>query len=232
MVVTGATSGIGRAIAVAFAREGAHVTLHGRNEARLRATERLVAGAGAASVQTLKFDLTEVDEDSLVVAAATLPEAVDVLVHSAGIAILESVSETTPRHLRLNLAVNLEAPFLLTGALVPRLLAAEGQVVFVNSGAGLHARAGWGAYAASKHGLKALADSLREELKPSGVRVLSVYPGRTATPMQERVRAFERAAYDPSAYVQPEDVADMVMAAVALPRSADVVDLNIRTGPG
>ena len=232
MLVTGATSGIGRALAVGFAREGAHVTLHGRDEERLSATADALVDARAASVRTLCLDLADVDALPTGLKHGAVPDRLDVLVHAAGVVTLGPVAETTPEQLRLNLSVNLEAPFALTAALVPRLVRARGQVVFINSGAGLGARAGWAAYAASKHGLKALADSLREELRPSGVRVLSVYPGRTATPMQARVRALENADYDPAKYIQPEDVARMVVEAVTLPRSADVIDLNIRTGLG
>lgn len=234
VLVTGATSGIGRALAVAFAREGAHVTVHGRDTARLSAVVAASTEAGAASVRPLSLDLGQVEAipAGLDAADRTLPAGLDVLVHAAGVITLGPVAETTPQQLRLNLSVNIEAPFVLTAALAPRVVRAKGQVVFVNSGAGLKANAGWAAYAASKHGLKALADSLREELKPAGVRVLSVYPGRTATPMQQRVRVLENAAYDPTAYIQPEDVATMVVEAVALPRSAAVVDLNIRMGAG
>ncbi len=88
------------------------------------------------------------------------------------------------------------APAELTRLLLPQLRAARGHVVFVNSGAGLRANPEWGAYAASKHGLKALADALRGEEADHGVRVTSVYPGRTATPMQEKVHRQEGKEYD------------------------------------
>ena len=85
--------------------------------------------------------------------------------------------------------MNLVAPALLTRALLPALRAARGTVVFVNSGAGLAAHPQWSAYAASKFGLRALADALRAEEQEHGVRVTTVFPGRTATPMQEKVHA-------------------------------------------
>ena len=119
-------------------------------------------------------------------------------------------------------------PFLLTQALLPDLLARRGQVVFVNSSAGLAARAGVAQYAATKHALKALADSLREEVHGHGVRVISIYPGRTATPMQEEVCRMEGVAYDPGACLQPADVATMVLSAMTLPDGAEVKDISIR----
>ena len=85
-----------------------------------------------------------------------------------------------------------------------------------------------GAYAATKHALHSLAISLRNEVNPYGVRVLSVYPGRTATPMQARVHRFEGRRYEAATLLQPSDVADMIVAALALPRTADVTDIMVR----
>ena len=123
---------------------------------------------------------------------------------------------------------NVRAPYLLTRALLPSLRAAQGEVVFINSSAGLTARAGIAQYAATKHALKAIADSLREEVNPDGVRVLSVYPGRTATPLQARVHAEEGKAYLPERLVQPDDVASVVLNALTLPRSAELTDVIVR----
>ncbi len=91
---------------------------------------------------------------------------------------------------------------MLTQALLPALRAAHGTVVFVNSGAGLSANAHWAGYAASKFGLRALADALRAEEAEHGVRVSTVYPGRTATPMQQKVHEQEGRAYD-AGHVDP-----------------------------
>ena len=114
----------------------------------------------------------------------------------------------------------------LTRQLLPSLIARQGQVVFMNSSVGAAPEVGF--YSASKHALKALTDTLRVEVNPSGVRVLSVYPGRTATSMQEAIFAAEGRDYDPSRLLQPEDVAEMVLAALCLPRTAEVTDIHIR----
>jgi len=126
--------------------------------------------------------------------------------------------------------VNLIAPAELTRLFLPTLRVARGQVVFVNSGAGLRADAEWGTYAASKHGLRALADSLRAEEHAAGVRVTSVYPGRTATAMQQRVRSQEGLPYDPGAYIDPESVATAVLTALDLPRDAEITEITVRPG--
>ncbi len=220
-LVTGATSGIGREVAVQLARAGATVHGLGRNTTRL-------AGLETDGVTPHAIDLTKTAQ----VEALDAIGALDILVHSAGVCTLGPIAEAPIEDLETNFAINLRAPVLLTRVLLPKITAARGDIVFVNSGAGLNANPGWGHYAASKFGLKAIADSLRHEVKPKGVRVLTVYPGRTATPMQEAVRQMEGAPYEPEKYIDPADVASAIVHAVGLPRTADVIDLNIRTGPG
>jgi short-subunit dehydrogenase len=124
--------------------------------------------------------------------------------------------------------VNVRAPYLITQALLPKLKASRGQIVFINSTAGLTARAQVSQYAASKHALKALADSLRDEVNADGVSVLSVYPGRTASPMQAAVHQLEGRAYHPEKLMQAEDVAEIILSALALPRTAEVTDIQVR----
>ena len=215
IVITGASSGIGAAIAELFRAEKAVVHAIGRS----------VEGENAHPV-----DFLAPDAGDRIDAIAEKLDRVDVLIHSAGVVTLGPIGESPIEDLDWNLAVNLRAPVMLTRALLPHLLKAKGQIVFVNSGAGLTARATWGHYAASKFGLRAIADSLRDEVKPKGVRVMTAYPGRTATPMQERVRELEGQPYDPEAFIQPEDVAKTIIHGLSLPRSADLIELNIRSG--
>jgi NADP-dependent 3-hydroxy acid dehydrogenase YdfG len=100
--------------------------------------------------------------------------------------------------------------------------------VFINSSAGLNASANVGQYAATKHALKAVADSLRHEVNAEGLRVLSIYPGRTASPLQEAVFKMEEREYRSEMLIQPEDLAAVIINALALPRSAEVTDINVR----
>jgi short-subunit dehydrogenase len=106
------------------------------------------------------------------------------------------------------------------------LRAAAGTVVFVNSSAGLTAHPQWSAYAASKFGLRALADALRAE--EPGLRVTTVFPGRTATPMQEKVHAQEGNEYDAAAWIRPDTVADAIVGVLDLPRDATIPELVVR----
>ena len=150
------------------------------------------------------------------------------MVHAAGVVDLGPVAELTTDAWQSQLAVNLVAPAVLTRLCLPALRAARGTVVFVNSGAGLVAHPTWSAYAASKFGLRALADSLRAEEQEHGVRVTTVYPGRTATPMQQKVHQQEGKEYDASDWIDPDTVVDAIVHVLDLPDDATVSDLTIR----
>ena len=224
-VITGASSGIGAAIANALSEEGRTLILNGRDRAALDAVAKDVEQLGAR-VEVRPADLN--DDEQLNAFAADLPDELDGLIHSAGVALLGNQADLPVADLDLQYRVNVRAPFLLTQALLPNLRAAEGLVVFVNSGAGQNAKAGWGGYAASKFALRALADSLRDEESDAGLRVTSIYPGRTATPMQREVRVQEGGEFEPQNYLRPEDVARMVAQVVRLPAGATVPDLSVR----
>jgi NADP-dependent 3-hydroxy acid dehydrogenase YdfG len=172
-------------------------------------------------------DLTDVGS----LADLELPESLDSVVHAAGVVDLGTVAELSARHWREQLDVNLLAPAELTRVALPALRAARGTVVFVNSGAGLRAHPEWSAYAASKHGLRALADALRAEELGTGVRVTTVYPGRTATPMQQKVHDQEGKAYDDADWIRPETVADTIRHVLDLPGDATIPDLTVSPGP-
>lgn len=224
-LITGASGGIGSAIARALAEEGVRLLLVGRDVERLNDIAEQFGGA-----ELFRADLT--DDDHLLATAARVREifgGVDILVHSIGLFRGGPIGSSPVADLDDQYRVNVRVPYLLTQALLPSLIERQGQVVFINSGAGSHpARGSWGAYSATKHALRALADALRDEVNPQGVRVLSVFPGRTATPMQEEVHRFEGRPYDPTRFLQPEDVAAAVVQALRLPRTAELTDLHIR----
>ena len=184
--------------------------LLGRDQTRL---ETLCATLPDASPIVL-----ELREPQSFKAALEGLERVDNLIHNAGAVQLGTVLDTDLSVWRELLEVNLLGAVELTRVLLPRLRMVNGQVMFVNSGAGLHANASWGAYAASKFALKALADALSAEESPHGLRVMTVYPGRTATAMQERVRAEENAPYEPTSYIQPDNLAHTIRLMLELPR--------------
>ena len=226
-IVTGAGSGVGQAVALTLAATGYRLHLVGRTAATLAATADQIGPRRAA--QWYAVDLT--DEARVRELGERLGQAapsVDVLVHSAGVHGLGAVDTTPVEEVDRQHRTNVRAPYQLTQMLLPALRRARGQIIFVNSTAGLVARGGVSAYAASKHALKAIADSVRDEVNPDGVRVLSVYLGRTASPMQEQIHHAEGRPYRPERLVQPGDVAAMIVAAVQLPSTAEVTDISIR----
>ena len=161
-------------------------------------------------------------------AAADLPEELDSVLHVAGVVDLNPVGGAPLAQWREQLDVNLVAPALLTRACLPAVRRTRGTVVFVNSSAGLTASASWAAYAASKFGLRALADSLRAEEVEHGVRVTTVFPSRTATPMQEKVHEQEGGTYDSSRWIRPETVARTILHVLDLPPDATIPEVTVR----
>jgi len=227
-LVTGASSGIGRAIALALARHGAQLCVVGRDAARLAETVAAVRQLSQAT--SFQTDLTsEENIQSLLQHLDKEAGRLDVLVHSAGVIHQDSMERSRVEDLDLQYATNVRAPYALTQRLLPRLMTSRGQIVFINSSAGLVAgRSGSGQYAATKNALRVIADSLREEVNSKGIRVLSVYVGRTATPMQKEVHHREGKAYQPEILLQPEDIASAVVHALAMPSTAEVTDISIR----
>jgi len=227
-LVTGASSGIGRAIALAYAARGGSVGLAGRNRRALEEVGSEIAGLGARA-KALVADLS-LDES-----LRTLPEQVreafgrlDALIHAGGLYAIGPGEAGDADEVSLLWQVNARAPLLLSLACREMLRESEGEIVFVNSSVVGSSAPGLAAYAASKRALAAIADSLRATLNEQGIRVLSVYPGRTATPMQRRILEHEGRVYRPEALLQPDDVAYAVVHALDLPRTGEITDIHIR----
>ncbi|MCC6346907.1 MAG: SDR family NAD(P)-dependent oxidoreductase, partial [Nitrospirales bacterium] len=188
-----------------------------------------LARPSASAVHCYRTDLSGGEEvRELGRSIARDPGSVHVLVHCAGVFSMGLLEHSPVEELDRHYRVNVRAPYLLTQVLLPLIKADHGQIVFINSSVALGARAAVSQYAASKHALKAIADSLRAEVNASGVRVLSVYPGRTATPMQAAIHAEEGRPYLPERLMQPGDVAAVVVNALRLERSAELTDISMR----
>ena len=225
-LITGAGSGIGAALARILHERGDDLLLVARSDERAAELRQEFAGA-----ETVVADLEDSAALERALAADSLPARLDSLVHAAGYVDLQPVADLDLGSWQRQLAVNLTAAALLARATLPALRAAGGTVVLVNSGAGLAAHPEWSAYAASKFGLRALADSLRGEEAGNGVRVTSVFPGRTATPMQEKVHEQEGKAYDAGDWSTPETVAASILHVLDLPADSVVPELVVRPRP-
>ncbi len=225
-VVTGASSGIGLAVAEQLFVGGWFVYALSRRVPQLSAARPAVGGGG---FRHLGVDLAEKASVADVLAALDEEDsACNALIHCAGVVERGSFTDVGAAGLQRQFDVNVLAPYALTAALLPRLRTASGDVVFVNSTQGLAAGPDAVAYAASKHALKAIADGLRAELSGTGIRVCSVYPGRTDTQGQREIFRYEGREYTPDLLVKSATVASLIVQAVELPWEAELIDLTVR----
>lgn len=225
-VVTGASSGIGRATAKLLARSKVKVALVGRRQAMLeKLAEECDSRASAYPCDMtddaqLK-DLTERIRSDF--------SGIDILVHSSGIIKLGTTETSPVSDFDSQYAANVRAPYTLTQLLLPLLREASGQIIVVNSSiTRAHNTAGRGTYAATQHAVHAMTNALRDEVNEFGVRVTSIFPGTTATQRQMDLHAISGRRYDPDRMLQPEDVAEAVLFALTMGRTAEVTDLYLR----
>ena len=218
--LTGAGSGIGRAIAEILRDRGDQLILLVRDAERIDQLRTEFARA-----EFVEADLAS--PGSLHGIGRAVGRTVDSLVHAAGIVDLSPAAQQRLDPWQEQLDVNLTSPAMLTREFLPHLRASRGTLVFVNSTAGLAANATWGAYAASKFGQRAFADAVRAEERD--VRVTTVFPSRTATPMQARVHAQEGRDYAEDDWMTPQTVARSVVQVLDLPADATITDVTIRT---
>ncbi len=177
VLITGAARGIGRATALHFASDGWKVYAGVRNPAD---GEALVSEGGDAIVP-LTLDVT--NDEQIGALGEVLPDRLDALVNNAGIAIDGPVEALTRDRLRQQFEVNVDGQVAVTRAVLPRLRAAQGRIVFISSVSGRVATPWTGAYNASKYAIEAIADALRMELRPWKINVSLVEPVNTATDM-------------------------------------------------
>jgi NAD(P)-dependent dehydrogenase (short-subunit alcohol dehydrogenase family) len=208
ILITGAGSGLGRALAIECARAGASVILSGRNGAKLDRVYDEIEAMGAPQPAIAVLDLaiaTAVDYDGLARVIGEEFGKLDGLVHAAGLLGDRTPLEQydVPTWCKV-LHVNLTAPFILTQVLLPNLRRSEdASIIFVSSGVVKQSRPFWGAYAVSKTGLESVRSMLSEELEgEANIRVNSVNPGRMRTAM----RAAAYPAEDPSTVPTAESV--------------------------
>jgi NAD(P)-dependent dehydrogenase (short-subunit alcohol dehydrogenase family) len=186
VIVTGASSGIGRATAIRFAQEGADLVLVGRNQAALVELQQEIATADCRAV-VCAADVTTADAPAQIVAAAVDAfGGLDVLVNAAGVIASGTLETTSDAVWDDMMAVNLRGPFRLMRAAAPHLKARKGAVVNVSSVNGLRSFPGVLAYCVSKSGMDQLTRCAALEMAPFGVRVNAVNPGVTVTNLHRR----------------------------------------------
>ncbi len=228
VLITGASAGIGRALALAWAREGATLVLMARREAELEVVAREVVGLGGQAF-TFAGDVTkDATRRALVDFALEKAKRIDVLVNNAGRGFYAPVRSIAVADLEHVFALNVFAPLHLTQLCTDALARTSGTVVMVSSVAGIAVTPTLGAYSASKFALEALSIAMRAELAPSGIHVLVVRPGPVETEFREN--ALRRDATGPSGDKRqdPAEVAKRTLKAVARHKAVLETSLFVR----
>jgi len=220
-LITGASRGIGRAIALRLAEAGMRVFANGRDEACLDETCQLVRRHGGEA-HSYCADISDHAAIQRMVDWAAEDGGIDVLVHCAGIGGQTPITKPDFALWDRMLDVDLRAPMHLTGLALPHVSKRQGIIVFVGSVAGKLGIAGSSAYCAAKHGIDGFASALFEEVRELGVRVVRVHPGDVNTDMTAG------RDLDPTKMIQPSDVADLVLTAIRIPPTACVVEMIVR----
>lgn len=227
LLVTGASSGIGRAVASAAAAAGARVVMVARREAPLRAA---ASEAGGIAVPADVTDEAAVERLRAAVWELSGEGAPDVLVNAAGAFELAPLAATPVESFDRQMAVNARAPFLLIRAFLPAMLErGSGHVVTIGSVAGRTAFPHNGAYSASKFAVRGLHAVLDAELRGTGVRATLIEPAATDTPIWDAIDRERHPGLPPrAAMLAPEAVADAVLYAITRPPEAALPNLMIR----
>ncbi len=216
-LVTGAASGLGRALATALAAAGCRVALTDRNAAALAETREIITRSGHTAAE-FPHDLT--DLAGIPALAQRVQDhfgaGIRLLANCAGVAILGLVEHLPPEAYDLSLKLHLLAPAALARAVIPGMKQArDGQIINITSGVGTRGLPGVSAYCAGKFAMNALTESLRVELRPYGVHVMSVSPGLMKTSFVTGMQVYGPLAekFEQGATMAPEAVAARVVAA-------------------
>lgn len=205
ILLTGASRGIGREIALAFAEHGGKLTLAGRNEKALEETRAGVERAGGQAI-VVAGDVTDAGwRESVVDQAVEAYGGLDILVNNAGVVSAGGLGDISEEDVNKQLQINLVAPILLTRTALPALRkSGEGAVVNISSIFGLVGMPFYASYGATKAGIAHFSEAMRRELAEDGIHVMTVYPGATDTPMMETAALGDKAGFE---YDTPQGVA-------------------------
>ncbi len=224
-LITGGGRGIGRAVAVAFAREGASVALCARSENEISEVAAGINGSGGRAVP-IRADLRREDDiRSLVASTVSEFGGIDILVNNAGLGYFSKAGEMETSHFDEMWQVNLRAVFLITREVLPHMAGrGGGDIVNVSSLAGRNAFVGGTGYAATKWGLIGFSRSLMLEVREQNIRVITLCPGSVDTEFAGPSGRKHRPGVIPSA----AEIATVALDAVRMPRHVMVSEIDIR----
>ena len=228
-LVTGAGRGIGRAVAVAFAKEGADVVLAARSSHELAAVAREVEAAGRRALAVPTDVRQEPAVAAMVRRAVASLDRVDVLVHAAGVAAFGPVTDAKPEDWDQTMAVNLRGAYLCARAVLPVMIAQHrGTIINVGSMVTSRTLTGSASYTASKYGLLGFSRVLAEEMRPHGVRVGVLSAGAVDTPLWDAIPS----PPDRARMLRPEQVADAAVFMASLAPNGTLEELTLLPAAG
>lgn len=209
-IVTGGARGIGKATAIALAKEGVHVGLLARTEATLKEVAAEIEGLGV-KVAYAAVDISSKKEvDSAIDALAAKLGPADILINNAGIATFGTVLEMDPDEWKKMIDTNLMGTYYVTRAVLPQLIAKNGgDIINISSTNGLNGAATSSAYSASKFAVIGFTESLAQEVRRNNIRVSALTPSTIATDLALDLSLIKE--NNDSKYVQPEDVAEFII---------------------
>ena len=224
-IVTGASRGIGKAIALSLAAEGVTPALVARSEGKLLSVKQGIEGSGGKAL-TIVADLLDPNSPGLIVERTFQAFGrIDILVNNAGIVLSRSLVETSLEEWERIMAINARAPFLLCKEAIPHLKASgEATILQISSVIGEKGYVNQGAYTASKHALMGMSKVLAQEVQPDNIRVHTILPGGVATDMISGVRP----DINPEDLMQPEDIAEIVLFLLTHRNNAVIDSVKLR----
>ncbi|MGJ1322162.1 3-ketoacyl-ACP reductase [Sphingobacterium faecium] len=217
-LVTGGARGLGKATALALAKEGVHVAITGRNEEQLKLTVNELKDLGVTATYAV-FDISNLTAVQQAIEQVNQSFGqFDIVINNAGIASFGSLMEMSPDTWTDIIHTNVLGSYYVTKAILPQLIQKnEGDIIFVSSTAGLNGAPTTSAYSASKFAVIGMADSLMREVRKHNIRVCTLMPSTIASDMSKELGLTDG---NPESVLQPEDFAELIIANLKLPRRA------------
>ncbi len=230
-LITGASSGIGKAVALAFAEAGINVALVSRDGDKLEEVAQKASSFGVKA-QAYPLDLGEIDFVKAKISAIAADFGpIDILVNNAGMGYTGTLLDTPLADWQRVIDLNLTSVFQCIQGILPMMRQRrEGTIINVSSIAGIQVFPGWGAYCVSKFGLMALSKTLAAEERTNGIRVTAICPGSVNTPLWDTDTV--NADFNRAAMLTPEIVAQSILQTALLPEKAVIEELTLMPSAG